>query len=132
MGVCISANFDKEIPDADFAEKSDGKAITLFIDLLDTVSREKGVSPFTSFALDEEGAIDQLEGDEELQEPWFECADGLRTVSVLVKALESETKWSKEPKRLRQFGNLVNELKELERCLEIGKKKKARFYLMYY
>ena len=120
MGVPLALQFKKDIPKAEFS--SDGKRLTLFMDLLDKISKENDLTPFSRFVEDDFG-----EG-----ESWFESADGLQTVSGIIKAFQSEKQWSKEPRKLKCFASLMAELKELEHCLEIGKKKKIPFKFFFY
>ena len=122
MGVPLALQFKKDIPKADFSKLYDGKRLTLFMDLLDEISKEHDLTPFSSFVEDDYAKV----------ESWFESEDGLQTVSAIIKAFQSEKQWSKEPRKLKCFPSLMAELKELERCLEIGKKKKMPFKFFLY
>jgi hypothetical protein len=132
MGVCLGLMFDKKLPEADsFSEFTDGKDLVHAMDGLDDLCKQNDVTAFSTFAPDYDSLADELADGETLDEIWFDTADGLRTISVLVEATASEKKWSKGLTK-SEISVLIECLKELERCLEIGKRKKARFSFLYY
>src|SRR4051794_8350468 len=115
MGLTLGPVFDKKLAGADsFSKFTDGKELVHALDLLDQICNEKGVTPFGTFAPDFEALADELEPGEKLDDLWFSCADGLRTVSALIEALQSEKQW---PKGLRKnaIKGLIECLRELEK-----------------
>jgi len=130
MGLTLGPAFDKKFEGADsFSKLTDGKDLVQALDLLDRICNEKGVTPFGTFAPDFEALAEALDSGEQLEEMWFDCADGLHTISALIEALRTEKKWSKGLRK-NEVKGLVECLQELEKDLNIAKKKKARFYLL--
>lgn len=127
MGVCLTPHFNKKLPGAEF--DSDGKNFTLFFDLLNDISEEQGLTRFSDFT--DDAVLEALEESRTYKEPWSSPSEGLRTIRGLIKVLESEPGRVKKPLRRRAKG-LVEDLRDLERCLEIAKKKRARFFLMFW
>jgi len=128
MGVGLAPRFDKKLRGVDF--DSDGKGLTLFFDLLNDICEDEGLTPFRDFTDDE--ALEALDrGKAKYKEPWRSPSDGLKTIHGLISVLESEPK--RVEKTLRSHVKyLLADLKDLEHCLEIAKKRKARFYLMFW
>ena len=133
MGVALGLLFDKELPEAhEFSKFTDGKDLAASIPVLDDICREQGLPPFSTFApdfeeLEEEMPLEEVYGDH----LYHSCAKALRILRELMTALETEQRWSKELGKARTK-SLIACLGELERLLNIGKKKRARFYLLYY
>ena len=133
MGVALAPIFKREFPGDDSFEKAtDGKNLSRNLDCLDEICADKSVTAFSIFAPDWDELAAELP-DEELSERdlWFSSADGLRTVSVLIAALQTEKQWSKGLRK-NQVGYLLRDLLELERVLNVAKQKRAQFYLLRY
>ena len=133
MGVALAPIFKKKFPQADSFEKAtDGKNLSRNLSRLDEICAAKGVTAFSTFAPDWEELEAELTVEELTEEDfWFSSADGLRTVSVLIAALQAEKQWSKGLRK-SQVSHLLMDLVELERVLKVAKQKKARFYLLRY
>jgi hypothetical protein len=143
MGVGLFVLFDKEIAGADaFSNETDGKAVAAATGLLDEVCREKRLTQFTHFIVDDEElyerAVELAEGEMLDMETSFDPANGLRTVSGLIKALKSEEQWASRKRpgdrrphrdRKKEIEGVVACLQLLEHDLKIAKKKKVRFSL---
>src|SRR5204862_7965410 len=101
----------------------------------DEICSDKKVTLFSVLAGPTDDEMEALAAElaegEMLEITWFTCSDGIRTVRALIDALQTEKKWSKgfRKNEVREF---VETLQKLEECLDAGKKKKARFYLLYY
>jgi hypothetical protein len=133
MGVALAPIFKRKFPgDDSFERATDGKNLSRNMDRLDEICADKGVTAFSTFAPDWDELADELPV-EELSDAalWYSSADALRTVSVLIAALQAEKQWSKGL-RNSQAGHLLADLLELERVLKVAKKKRAQFYLLRY
>jgi hypothetical protein len=140
---------DKEIPDAELRD-TDGKTLADCALTLDEIGEAKGIEPpFSSFIFDPDSMDEPPEG-EVLQETYYDPQDGLRVVSGLIAALEASD--GKARKKVDSTGGvltplwramgiksgmegkwaeyLVADLKDLERCLKLAIKGKARFCLL--
>jgi hypothetical protein len=132
MGVSLFICFDQEIADADASSKeTDGKSVAAATPVLDEICRELGLTHFTHFIPDfdelYELALESPDG-AALSETWFDSADGLRTVSQLIKTLKAEKKWAKQLPRKDAKGVMAG-LRLLEQDLKVAKRRKARFFL---
>ncbi|MDY3554486.1 hypothetical protein R5W24_003610 [Gemmata sp. JC717] len=130
MGVGLVAMFDPALPAADaFSNGTDGKSVAALLPLLDEIAAAKGLPPFSRFAPD----LDEIDWDEadpnDLPDLWFDPAEGLRAVPVLVQALRTEGAWAEQwPERV---GEVAECLGLLLRDLEIAKQAGARFSLSF-
>jgi hypothetical protein len=125
---CVIAGADA------FSTQTDGKSVAAATPVLDEMCEQLGVTPFTHFIPDFDELADLAVEDPDraaLIETSFDSADGLRTVSRLIKALQADKKWVK---RLpgKSAKAVVGGLQLLEQDLKAAKKKKARFYLDYF
>lgn len=131
MSAALSPVFSKKFPGADsFSKSSDGKILVISMARLDEICAAKGLTPFSTFAPDLDALAEELPEGEVLDEIWFSSTDGLRTVSGVIQVLQSEKQWSKGMRK-SDVGDLVRDLKELERLLKTAKQKRCRFYLLY-
>src|SRR6516165_2097631 len=120
MGVSIAAHFEKKFrgSDADFPE---GKCLVYCLDRLDDICGQHGLATLSSFAPDDG------------EESWFDSADGLETVSELLKILRLDKAWFKGLVATKKDAKIAVEcLEVLERSLRSAAKKKIRFYLFYF
>lgn len=132
MGVCLSLTFDKSFPEGDsFSKFTDGKDLVDAMDRLDALCRKEDVTLFSGFAPDYDSLAEGLKKGESLDEIWFSSGDGLRTVSRLICATASDKEWSRGLAKSRAK-LVIDCLKEIERLLKIGKRRKAKFYFLYY
>jgi hypothetical protein len=132
MGVCLGLMFDKKLSAADsFSKFTDGKDLVYAMDQLDELCKQHDVTTFSTFAPDYDSLAEKLPKGETLDEIWFEIDDGLRTISTLVKATAADKKWSKGLTK-SEIGVVTDCLRELQRLLKTGKRKKARFSFLYY
>jgi hypothetical protein len=132
MGVALGLMFEKKLPEADeFSKFTDGKDLAGFMGVLDDICQERGLTAFSTFVPDFDGL--EVEELEKLSENdfYFSCAKGLKVIGRLITALEGEPRWSKEIGKVRTK-TVIACLRELERLLTIGKKKRTRFSLLYY
>ena len=134
MGVTLGPVFDKKFPgDSLFSEYTDGKDLMFGMGRFDEICSAKGVTLFSTLAGPDEAEIEaliaELKEGETLKDSWFSCVDGISTVSTLINALRTEKQWSKgfRPADVRSF---ISGLEKLEECLQLGKKKRAKFYLL--
>jgi len=133
MGVALGLVFDKQLPETkEFSEFTDGKDLASCIPVLDDICQERELVPFSTFApdfaeLEEELPLEEVYGDNTYQS----CAKAIRVINKILTVLETERKWAKELGKSR-LKTVIATLKELDRLLTIGKKKKAKFYLLYY
>jgi hypothetical protein len=127
MGVCLAVIFDKKFPEADaFSDFTDGKIIVYNLFKLDTLAERSNVDPLSKFAPDYDP--DVYNGPP-IDEQWFEIADGLKTISAILSALESAPDQSGLSKTEAQ--DVTEDLAELHRVLTESKRANARFYLLY-
>ena len=135
MGLTLGPVFDKKFPEDDLFSKfsADGKFLLDGMSRFDEICTVKDVTLFSTLCGPDEDEMEamaaELEEGETLEETWFTCADGLRTLSTIILALESEKEWAKgfRPREIRDF---IVGLRKLEEVLSIGKKKKAKFYFL--
>lgn len=134
MGVTLGPVFDKKFPDDDlFGNYSDGKDLVYGMTRFDEICAAKSVTLFSTLCGPDEDEIEEmaaeLEEGETLEDTWFTCTDGLKTVTTIIGALETEKQWTKgfRPREVRDF---VEQLRRLEEALTLGKKKKAKFYFL--
>src|SRR5262249_2807997 len=134
MGVCIAPAFEKKFRGSDsFSKLTEGKCLVYCLDRLDDTCRRHGLSTLSSFAPDYDALACQLPKGEKLKEIWFESADGLKTVSELLKILSLDKKWFNGLAVTKKDAKLAVEcLEVLERLLRSAAKKKIRFYLFYF
>lgn len=149
MGVGLCLCLDKEIDGAEL-EDTDGKTLFDCAQALDEIGKSKGIAPaFSSFIFDPESMDEPPEG-EVLQETYYDPQDGLRVVSGLIAALAAPD--GRARKKVDSSGGILTplwramgiksgregkwaeyllaDLKELERCLKLAVKEKARFFLL--
>lgn len=137
MGITLNPEFNKKFPECNlFRDFSDGKDLVHWMDRFDDICASEGVKHFSDFCYppDEDELLEltaDLNEGETIEEPWFGCAHGVRTVNTIIRAFESDKKWSKGI-RAYEVRNLLNVLRKLEEVLMIGKKKRAKFYLLCY
>jgi len=134
MGVTLGPVFNKKFPeDRLFSIYTDGKDLFYGMSRFDEICAAKRVTLFSTLCGPNEDEIEamvaELEEGETIEETWLSCADGVRTVGTIIRALESEKQWSKgfRPRELRSF---VDQLRKLEELLNVGKKKRAKFYFL--
>lgn len=131
MSAALSPVFSKKFPGADsFSKSSDGKAIVISMPRLDEICAAKGLTPLSTFAPDIDAIAEELPEGEVFDGILFSSTDGLRSVSGVIKALQSEKEWSKGIRK-NDVGDLLRDLKELERLLKTAKQKRSKFYLLY-
>jgi hypothetical protein len=138
MGVCLTPVFDIEIPEAQY--DGDGKGLVEHSDALDKIATKQRLTPLSVFLaadLDGDDEFDEFEDDGSkapsaaTEDEWHDCQDGLQTVSGLIQTLESDPSAAKPIRDVHYpLEYLLEELRELERCLAIGAKKQARFHMM--
>jgi hypothetical protein len=136
MGVCLGLAFDKKFPNDDaWSKYTDGKFLLHGMDRFDEICNAKKVTLFSALAGPDEDEMEALAAElaegETLEITWFTCADGIRTVKTLIDAMKSDKQWSKGFRK-NEVRDFIEGLQKLEECLEVGKKKRARFYLLYY
>lgn len=134
MSVVIM--FDPALPSADsFTEGTDGNSLVPFVSTLDKIASARGLAPFSRFIPDLDD-IDwdelDLDGDDagKVPELWSDPAEGLRLISVLADAIQSEKRWSKGW-QTEWVGEVVRCLGLLAEDLETAKRAGARFSLSY-
>jgi hypothetical protein len=129
MGVGLGLAFDKESlreEEKSFSKLTDGKLLVYVMPRLDELCEQHKVTPFSTFAPDYDSLAEELPEGETLDVIWFDINDGLKTITRLIKATDTDTEWSKGlTKRDKQL--VIDSLQELDRLLKIGKRKKARF-----
>lgn len=136
MGVSLVTMFEPDLPNADsFRKGTDGNWLVPFVSTLDKIAAAKGVAPFSRFIPE----LDDLDGDEldpdeegagKVPELWSDPAEGLRTVSALVAAIQSEKRWSKGWPAA-WVGEVVRCLGLLAKDLDVAQLAGARFSLTY-
>jgi len=130
MGVALIATFDPELPAADaFSTGTDGKSVAALMPLLDEIAQAKGMAPFSRFMPD----LEELDWDgadpDELPELWFDPAEGLRALSVLIEAFRTEQAWADRwPERIDE---VVASLELLSHDLDAAQQAGARFSLAF-
>jgi hypothetical protein len=137
MGLCMTPVFDPAVPEAEY--DGDGKGLARFAVDLDELAEANGLTPLTAFLgyfEDVPQGIDDS-GEAEDQFPvigmdeWYASNDGLRTATGLIQALESDPGVAP---RLSDSSyppdSILEELKELERCLGIAASQGVRFRMM--
>lgn len=152
MGVCIDICLDKDIPDATMRD-TDGKTLYNCADTLDEICKAKVLTPaFSSFITDPESAAVNLPEGQTVEETWHEAGEGLRVIVGLIAAIDAPD--GKMRKRIDNRGgfltplwralgfksgmegkwaeSVLEDLKELERCLKLAVQEKASFYLLAY
>jgi hypothetical protein len=133
MGVALGLVFDKQLPEAlEFSEFTDGKALAASIPILDDICQERELVPFSTFAPDFEELEEQMSLEELCaKDLYHSCATAGRIIRELLTVLKTKRRWAKELGKARTRC-VIACLEELERLLNIGKKKRAKFYLLYY
>lgn len=122
--------FDPAVPAADaFATGTDGKSVAALLPLLDEIAAAKRLPPFSRFVPD----LDEIDWDEAdpdgIPDLWFDPAEGLREVPVLVEALRTEEAWAERwPGRVEEVAECLD---LLSRDLEAAKQVGARFSLSF-
>jgi hypothetical protein len=134
VGVTLAPCFNKKFAGDDlFYKYSDGKDLLYGMSRFDEICAAKGATLFSTLCGPDEDEMEamaaELKEGETLKETWFTCADGLRTVTTIIKALESEKQWLKRF-RAREVRYFLDGLRKLEEALIIGKKKKAKFFFL--
>jgi hypothetical protein len=133
MGVGCFPAFDRDVPNGDY--EGDGKGLVSETDTLEKIALENGLEPLTMMVwadpgefLDEEeiAALEAEMGDIGGEEPWFEAEKGLQTVRGLLVAIRDKPEYRN---LLQEPDDTLEELTELERCLELGRLANARFRL---
>lgn len=112
MGMCLSPDFNIDIPEAQY--DGDGKGIARAGHILVRVAVTNGLTPLMSFLgyAEDAGDFEEVPGGEDqledlppsvLLDEWYDSGEGLRTVSGLIRALETDG----------QSAKLVNKLATL-------------------
>ena len=150
MGIGFALMLDKEVRDAKLRD-TDGKTLFDCAQILDKIGKSKRIAPaFSSFIFDPESMVDDVPEGEVLQETYYDPQEGLRVVTGLIAELEASD--GKARKKVDSTGGvltplwraigiksgmegkwaeyLLADLKELERCLKLAIKGKARFCLL--
>lgn len=131
MSVEIRPEFRPPLEGLTFA--AEGKALADVIHRIHSYSKKQGLRPLTDF-LDQRD-VDDVDPDSSewraARGDWYPPAEGLAAVQALTRSIESDPKaanrWSKEdPDGLE---TLLDDLKELARCLEVAAARGAEFRL---
>src|SRR5713101_4234085 len=128
MGVGITPHCEKEFPGSEsFSKFTDGKDLVHSMGRLDEICMQNRLTPFSTFAPDYDSLACELSEGEVLEEICFDSADGLKTVSELIKALKSEKQWFKGLALWKKEAEVVGEcLQLLQRLLKTAAKKRIR------
>jgi|GEM_PF-6036284 len=129
MSVSLIVMFDPALPAADSFASASTRSVAAATSLLDGIARAKGLPPFSRFIpdLDE---FDWQADEGESPEMWYDPADGLMIVSVLIEALRMEGKWAGEWSE-QSVDEVVSSLELLSRDLEVAKQAGAKFSLSF-
>lgn len=112
MGANLIPVFNPDIPDA--TPESDTHLALTELDALDEAAQLSGLKPLSLFLNDgESGESGVL---------WHSTQEGLATVRGLRAALGEESGFDGEDREI-----LLEELSDLEQCLEKGEKRNAKF-----
>lgn len=126
MGLAWYVTLNKPLKDPDPATSISGKALAHNDEPLESLAKSLNVRPLTDFVSVSADDVDDILGDDapdvEIEESWFEPADGLRTVRALSQDLRKATK-------LDQPDHVAKDLAALERILMAAEEKKAKFHL---
>ena len=148
MGATISFFVEQSIPGAEF--NGDGKMLIECVDVLDGIASKSKLGPaLSSFFCDPEAMAEDLLEGETIQEPWHDSQPALATVSGLLNALDAQDEnaltvidrggamdslWRvlgiKRGEECQRAETVIQELKELERCLMLASGQTSRFYLL--
>ncbi len=129
MGISLSVLLTKKVKNADF-DNTDGWLLYNYSRELDEICESKGLCPlFSSFIFDPESMEEPPEG-ELLEETYYDPKEGLKVVAGLIEAIELPK--GKARKKVDEPEELIDDLKELERCLELALKAKVKFCLLTY
>lgn len=130
MGAEVFPVFNPRIAAASF--DADGKLLLREHAALDSIARDLGLAPFTSFG-DNRGVPDDFDGDpDELDEvlgewdEWFSIDDGLKTIDGLIQAIENDADMAA---RIEEPDYIRADLQELAKCLQIARTQCDQFRL---
>jgi len=106
-----------------------GKAMGHSGKLLNGIAKEAGVTPLMDFFATSPGDLATFANDNGIEmdegampaEKWFRAEDGLKTVSVLIKAVSD--------KKLDRASEIVDDLRSFERVLQVAKTNGVRWHL---
>jgi hypothetical protein len=127
MGAGIWPSFRPQV--AGIHPQLDGRVLLQCFDELDALALDVGVAEFSAFGNEpvDDQDKDAEEGTGEDETRWYDPAEGLRTISALIAALEAPG--AADPRSGSPFEDIVRELRELERCLTLAARAGARFRL---
>lgn len=128
MALGIFAVFDPDVRTEQ--HQSDGVAALLALDDLDRIASRLGLRPLSSFT-DRRELPDDFPGDPEEafdvlgpRSDWHPIGEGLRTVTALAEHVEA-----RRSPRLRRTKGVLGDLRSLQKCLTVAKRKARRFRL---